>query len=54
MAGLFVVFIISWFLLVKLKGESIEAIGLLPTKQRLVEFFAGMFFMASIAVINFV
>lgn len=54
MAGLFVVFIISWFLLVKLKDESIEAIGLLPTKQRLVEFFAGVFFMASIAVINFV
>mgnify|MGYP005995440469 CR=1 FL=1 len=54
MAGLIVVFLISWFLLHRLSDESINVLGLTPTRKRLKEFAIGMLFMAFIAMINFV
>lgn len=52
-APLFVIFLISWFLLRKISGESLAVLGLAPSRQRGKEFLFGMAFMAAVAVINF-
>lgn len=53
MIGLAVVFLISWLILCRVKGESILVLGLTPNKQRGKEFLIGFVYMATIAVINF-
>lgn len=53
MIGLAVVFIVSWLLLWRLRGESITVLGITPSKQRGKEFLLGFSYMAIIAVINF-
>ncbi|MFC3194696.1 CPBP family intramembrane glutamic endopeptidase [Marinicella sediminis] len=53
MLGAVVTVLISWALLRWLTGESLNALGLSPSKQRLKELLFGLLFMAMIAVINF-
>lgn len=53
MLGLFVVFLVSWVLLKLISGESILALGITPTRRRLLECGLAMAFMAGVAVINF-
>ena len=53
MLGLFVVFLLSWFLLWRFTGEPITVLGITPNRQRAKEFAIGFAFMAGIAVINF-
>ena len=53
MIGLIVIFLISWFVLYRFTGKSIEVIGLKPTRKRCFEFTVAMIFMAVVAVINF-
>lgn len=54
MIGLFVVFLLSWFLLWWISGEPITILGVIPTRLRMKELLVGMAFMAGIAVINFI
>ena len=53
MLGAIVTVLLSWALLYWLTGESINALGLTPNRQRLKEFSLGLLFMAGMAVINF-
>ncbi len=43
----------SWVLLRVTVREPLAVLGIVPTKQRMIAFMAGMFFMALVAVINF-
>jgi len=53
MLGAIVAVLLSWGLLYWLTGESINALGLTPNKQRLKALILGLLFMAGMAVINF-
>jgi membrane protease YdiL (CAAX protease family) len=51
--GLFIVFLVSWFILRRVFHEPLEVIGLAPTRRRLRELLVGMLFMATIGFVNF-
>lgn len=53
MAGVLVVFFVSWLLLWLVSREHITVLGIQPNYCRLKEFIAGLLFMAMIGVINF-
>lgn len=53
MAGLLVVFLVSWILLRKVFKEPISVLGLAPNRRRVQELAVGMLFMAAVGVINF-
>lgn len=53
MLGVLVAFFVSWLLLWLVSREQITALGILPDYRRLKEFLAGLLFMATIGVINF-
>ena len=53
MFPLFVIFLVSWFLLQRWAGESLGVLGLAPSRQRFQELLVGMLFMAAVGVINF-
>jgi len=52
-AGLLVALLVSWVLLRRVMHEPLSVLGLAPTRRRMKELFAGMLFMAVLAVINF-
>lgn len=51
--GTLVALFFSWLLLRVVAREPLAALGIVPTKQRMIELVAGLFFMALIGVINF-
>ncbi len=51
--GTLVALFLSWLLLRVTVHEPLTVLGVVPTKHRMIEFVAGMSFMALIAVINF-
>lgn len=51
--GTLVALILSWLLLRVTVREPLSVLGVVPTRQRMIELVAGMSFMAAIAVINF-
>ena len=53
MIGILVTFLLSWLLLRATVREPLTVLGIVPNQRRIVEFLAGMLFMAVIAVINF-
>lgn len=53
MVGTLVVLILSWLLLRFVVREPLTVLGIVPTRQRMIELVAGMSFMGLIGIINF-
>jgi membrane protease YdiL (CAAX protease family) len=51
--GFLVALFLSWLLLRFTVREPLTVLGIVPTKQRMIEFATGMMFMALVGVINF-
>lgn len=53
MIGILVAFLLSWLLFRVTIREPLTMLGIIPNQRRVLEFLAGMLFMAVIAVVNF-
>ncbi|MEN7341837.1 MAG: CPBP family intramembrane glutamic endopeptidase, partial [Pseudomonadota bacterium] len=51
--GTLVTLFLSWLVLRATVREPLTVLGVIPTKQRMLEFFVGLCFMATVGVINF-
>ncbi len=52
MLGLLVIIVISWILLRFIENQSIEALGVIPSKQRIIQFLLGFVFVALICLLS--
>lgn len=51
---LFILFLVSWYLLRRVAREPLTVLGFTPTKRRLIEFPGCALFMAAVGVVNLV
>ena len=52
MLGLLVIIIISWVLLYLIEKKNISALGIIPTKKRMQQFFLALFFIIIVHALN--